>query len=391
MLIYNAQIHTFDDSNTVYENGFVEFDDKIIKIGDMTECPETIFGSGVFNAQGKSVYPGFIDPHSHVGVWGNAEGFEGDDGNETTDPCTPHLRAIDMVNPMDLCFAEAAHAGITTVFCGPGSANPIAGTFIAMKTIGSRQIDNRVIKSPAAIKMAFGENPKMVYRERNEAPVTRMATAAIIREQLFKAKRYLDAINAHLDTDEDAPDLPDYDIKCEALIPLLKGKIAVHAHCHRSDDIFTAMRIADEFNLRLVIIHATDAWLIADELRQSNVQVIVGPVICDRSKPELANHAIACAGILEKSGVDFAICTDHPVVPVQYLPLSCGLAIRAGLSPDKALRSITADAARICGIDDRVGTLEVGKDADFVLFPKKTNFYDVLETPTAVFINGVKI
>jgi imidazolonepropionase-like amidohydrolase len=384
MLIYNAKIFT---PELAFENGFVEFDTKIKGIGSMSDCPS--IGSSDYDAGGAALYPGFIDAHSHVGVWGNAEGFEGDDGNETTDPCTPHLRAIDMVNPTDFCFSEAAAAGITTLFCGPGSANPIAGQFIAMKSIGSKQIDSRVIKSPAAIKMAFGENPKMVYRERSEAPVTRMATAAIIREQLHKAKRYLEAVDLHSAGGEDAPDLPDYDIKCEALLPLLRGEIGVHAHCHRTDDIFTAVRIAREFDLRLVIIHATDSHLIADELRDCKVPVIVGPVICERGKPELMNHTINCAGVLEKSGVDFAICTDHPVVPVQFLPLSCGLAIRGGLSREKALYSITIDAARICGIDDRVGSVEIGKDADFVLFAG--DFYDVLQTPEAVFINGVRI
>jgi imidazolonepropionase-like amidohydrolase len=392
MTIYNAKIYTPD---LLTESGFIRFEDgKITQIGSMSENP-TISGTD-YNADGDCLYPGFIDPHSHVGVWGNAEGFEGDDGNETTDPCTPHLRAIDMINPTDFCFSEAVKAGVTTVFCGPGSANPVAGTFLAMKTAGSQRIDSRVIKSPSAIKLAFGENPKMVYRERNEAPVTRMATAAIIREQLHKAVRYTEAVNAHhnavSEDNEDAPDLPEYDIKCEALLPLLRGEIAIHAHCHRADDIFTAIRIAEEFNLRLVIIHATDSALIADELRKAEIPVIIGPVLCDRGKPELANHSITCTGVLEKAGVDFAICSDHPVVPVQYLPLSAGLAIRGGVSRDKALRAITADAARICGIDERVGSLEVGKDADFVLFsPDKGDFYDVLQVPSAVFINGERV
>ena len=394
MLIYNARIHTLDKNNTIYENGYIEFSKKtecgkfagkITKMGTLLNVPPITDID--YDACGANLYPGFIDPHSHVGVWGNAEGFEGDDGNETTDPCTPHLRAIDMVNPTDYCFTEAANAGITTVMCGPGSANPIAGTFLAMKIAGSQRIDERVIKSIASIKFAFGENPKMVYRERSEAPITRMATAAIIREQLYKAKRYLESIDAHL-ADPDI-DRPDYDMKNESLLPLLRGEINIHAHCHRTDDIFTAIRIAEEFKLKLVIIHATDAALIADELKSADIPVIIGPVICDRSKPELANHSIKTAAILAKKGVNFAICTDHPVVPVQYLPLSTGLAIRAGLDDYSALKAITIDAAKICGIDDCVGSLEVGKDADFVIF--KNNFYDILETPTAVFINGRKI
>jgi imidazolonepropionase-like amidohydrolase len=382
MLIYNAKIHTPD---LVYENGFIEFDSKIKALGDMSDCPKVTKAD--LDAKGSFVYPGFVDPHSHVGVWGNAEGLEGDDGNETTDPCTPHLRAIDMVNPTDHCFTEAARAGVTAVMCGPGSANPIAGAFLAMKTVGCSRIDERVIRSPAAIKFAFGENPKMVYRERNEAPVTRMATAAIIREQLYKAQRYLEAVALSEATPDIEP--PEFDMKCEALLPLLRGEVNMHAHCHRADDIFTAMRIADEFKLKLTVIHATDSALIADELSKANIPVIVGPVICDRSKPELINHCISTTGILNKKGVDFAICTDHPVVPVQYLPLSAGLAIRGGLDKDKALRAITIDAARLCGIDDRVGSLEVGKDADIVMF--SGNFYDILETPEAIFINGEKV
>jgi imidazolonepropionase-like amidohydrolase len=348
----------------------------------MTDCPKT--GKSDYNAQEASVYPGFIDSHSHVGVWGNAEGLEGDDGNETTDPSTPHLRAVDMINPADLCFTEAAKAGVTTVVCGPGSANPISGGFIAMKTVGSPRIDDRIIEPAVAVKFSFGENPKAVYRERSEAPVTRMATAAIIREQLYKSKRYLDSIAAKAADPEE--ELPDFDIKCEALIPLLRGEVRMHAHCHRADDIFTAIRLASEFGLKPVIIHATDSALIADELRQSEVPVIIGPIICERSKPELINHSITCAGILAEKGVKFAICTDHPVVPAQYLPLSAGLAIRGGLSVSEALRAITVNAAQICGIDGRVGSIEFGKDADFAVF--RGDFYDVLETPEAVFIDG---
>ncbi|MCL2071583.1 MAG: amidohydrolase [Oscillospiraceae bacterium] len=385
MIVYNVRIYTLDKANTVYENGFIEFDEKILRIGNMGDCPGITDDD--LNGNGGLLYPGFIDGHSHVGVWGNAEGFEGDDGNESTDPSTPHLRAVDMVNPTDQCFTEAAHAGITTVVCGPGSANPIGGTFAAMKTMGSRRIDDRIIKFPAAVKFAFGENPKMAYRERSESPVTRMAIAAIIREQLYKAKRYLSAVDAH--SKEPDTDLPEYDIKCEALIPLLRGEVKMHAHCHREDDIFTAVRIAEEFELELVIVHATDSELIAEELSKSNIPVIIGPVICERSKPELLSHSITTAGVLAEKGVKFAICTDHPVVPVQYLPLSAGLAIRGGLDVQGALRAITTEAAEICGISDRVGSLQPGKDADLVMF--NGNFYDVLEVPAAVFVDGKRV
>jgi len=389
MLIYNAKILTLDAQNTVYENGFIEFGERIKNIGDMNSCPpisKRAFKTSI-NANGATLLPGFVDAHSHVGVWGNAEGVEGDDGNETTDPCTPHLRALDMVNPTDRCFAEAAAAGITTVMCGPGSANPIGGQFLTLKTAGSKLIDERVMKAPAAIKFAFGENPKMVYRERSEAPVTRMATAAIIREQLFKAQRYMAALEKSQNDTEADP--PEFDMKCEALLPVLRREIPVHAHAHRADDIFTAIRIAKEFNLRLTLVHATEAADIADELLAHDIPAIIGPVLCDRSKPELAQHSIMTAARLERAGASFAIATDHPVIPVQYLPLSAGLAIRGGLSPERALRAITIDAARLCGVDARVGSLEVGKDADIVMVSDE--FYEVTSTPEMVFVNGRKV
>jgi len=382
MIIYNAKIFTADKANTVIENGFVRFDKKILEVGDMSLCPDT---DGGFDARGNAAYPGFVDAHSHIGVWEDASGFECDDGNEVADPCSPHLRAIDTVNPRDKCFSEAAEAGVTTAAAGPGSANAIGGEFLIMKTFGSPRIDGRVIKSPAAIKFAFGENPKYAYSGRDESPKTRMATAAIIREQLYKAKRYLETAERR-NADPDA-DLPEYDVKCEALLPLLKREIPMHAHCHRADDIFTALRIAEEFGVDIVLIHATDAALIAEEL--TGQRIVLGPLLCDRAKPELGNHSIKTACALKKSGVKFAICTDHPEVPAQYLPLTAGLAIRGGLSEADALRAITINAAEILGIADRVGSIEVGKDADFSVFEGK--FYGVLETPKAVFIDGVKI
>ncbi|MCL1832197.1 MAG: amidohydrolase family protein [Oscillospiraceae bacterium] len=388
MTVYNAKIHTLDAANAVYENGYITFDERIIQVGDMRDCPTLTDVD--YDAQGGTLLPGFVDSHAHVGVWGNAEGGEGDDGNESTDPCTPQVRALDMVNPLDRCFAEAAQGGVTTVLCGPGSTNPIAGQCIALKTAGSPRIDARVFKDNAAMKFAFGENPKMVYRERNESPVTRMGTASLVREQLFKARRYLSDTDKYAANPDDN-DRPEFDMKCEALLPVLRREIAVHAHAHRADDIFTAVRIAKEFELRLVIVHATESAAIADELREAGVPAIIGPILCERSKPELAGLSINTGGTLAAKGVDFAIATDHPVVPVQYLPLTAGLAIRGGLAVDKALRAITVDAARLCGIDDRVGSLEHGKDADFVLFAQDEQFYDVLTTPETVFIDGIKV
>lgn len=386
MLIYNAKIITM--TGTDYENGYILTDgDKIADVGDMSSLSIGISENDI-NAEGKTVYPGFIDCHSHIGVWEDGLGFEGADGNEETDPATPNLRALEAINPMDRCFDEAARAGVTAVVNGMGSANAIGGTFLAMKTAGSRRIDKRIIKEPVAVKFALGENPKSVYNDKDSAPITRMATAAIIREQLSKAKRYLDDYidyESSLGT-EDELDRPDYDAKCEALLPLLKREIPAHFHCHRADDIFTAIRLATEFNLDYVLIHATEGHLIADELKEEGCRVVVGPVLCDRSKPELKNHTIGTAAALHKAGVPFAICTDHPVVPEQYLPLSAGLAVRGGLDRYEALKAITVNPAEIAGIADRVGSIEVGKDADLVLF--SADPLEVLTTPDMVIING---
>jgi len=385
MKIYNAKIFTVNSANTVIENGFALFNGKILEVGEMSACPE--IDDNDYDARGANVYPGLIDAHTHIGVWEDASGFECDDGNEISDPCSPQLRAVDMVNPRDGCFSEAAKAGVTTVAVGPGSANVISGSFLTMKTFGEERIDKRLIKSPSAIKFSFGENPKYSYSARDESPKTRMATAALIREQLYKAKRYLETTERHNKDDE--IDLPEYDIKCEALLPLLKGEIPMQAHCHRADDIFTAIRIAREFNLAITLIHATDAALIAEELAKEKIPVILGPLLCDRGKPELANHSIKTAAVLKEKGVTFAICTDHPEVPAQFLPLSAGIAVRGGLGEEDALRAVTINAARICGVQNRAGSIEKGKDADFVIFGGK--FFDVLETPKAVFINGVRI
>ena len=386
MLIYNAKIYTM--AGEPLENGFLRIENgKIAEIGKMTEL-KTPPKSGDYNAYGLNVYPGFIDSHCHIGMWEDGLGFEGDDGNEVTDPSTPQLRAIDAVNPDDFCFTEAVKGGVTTVITGMGSANPIGGEFLAMKTYGSRRIDKRILKAPIAVKFALGENPKRSYNDRDETPVTRMATAAVIREQLYKAKRYLQDLidyESSLGTgDELTP--PDYDIKCESLIPLLKGKVKAHFHCHRADDIFTAIRLAKEFGLDYVLVHATDGSLIADELAEDKAPCIIGPVIADRCKPELRNQTIENAAKLHRAGVDVAICTDHPENPVQYLTLGAGIAIRGGLDKYAALEAITAAPARICGISDRVGTLEVGKDADVVV--TEGEFYDVLCKTRLVLVNG---
>lgn len=362
MLILNAAIHTM--AGPVLENGWLRTEaNKIAALGAMPAAPKD--GEDVFDVHGAGVYPGMIDAHTHLGMWEDGLTFEGDDGNEETDPVTPQLRAIDAVNPLDRCFSEALAAGVTTVVTGPGSANPIGGQLAAIKTYGSC-IDEMIVKAPVAMKMALGENPKSVYHGKNQTPSTRMATASLIREELFKARRYLED-RERAETDEDF-DPPEFDMKAEALIPALKGEIEVHFHAHRADDIFTAVRIAKEFHLNYVIVHGTEGYMIADELKQEGTRVLAGPFLCDRSKPELRNLTPKNPGIISAKGIPTAIITDHPVIPLQYLATCAGLAVREGMEEEEALKAITINPAKICGIDDKVGSIEVGKDADLVVF-----------------------
>ena len=390
MLIYNAKIYTMGDAGVI-DNGFILTEKgKIARVGKMTEL-ETPPTREDFNAFGMNVYPGFIDVHTHLGMWEDGLGFEGADGNEITDPATPQLRAIDGVNPNDYCFLEGAKAGVTTVLTGVGSANPVGGEFVAMKTFGSRRIDKRIVRSPAAIKFALGENPKKCYNDRDETPTTRLATAAVIREQLYKTRRYMQDIvdyESSLGTENEGS-MPDYDMKCEALIPLLKGKVRAHFHCHRADDIFTAVRIANEFEIKCVLIHATEGGLIADELKEDGFPCVVGPIIADRCKPELSRQSIQNAALLHKAGIEVAICTDHPENPIQYLPLAAGVCIKGGLDKEAALAAITINAAKIAGIEDRVGSIEVGKDADIAVM--NGEFYDVLTTVELVLVDGEEV
>lgn len=362
MLIINGIVHTMDGQTI--PRGFVAVSGgKIARVGAMEDCPANWEGETV-DAGGDHVLPGFIDAHSHLGMFGDAVGFEGDDGNEATDPCTPHLRAIDGVNPMDRCFRDARLAGVTTVLTGPGSANPISGQFVAMKTAG-RWLDDMVIKAPAAMKLALGENPKLTYHERHEGPITRMATAAVIRENLAKAVEYRDKLErAAADPDEEKPE---FDAKLEALLPVVRRELPVHIHAHRADDIATGIRICKEFGLEYVIVHGTEGHLIANELAREGARVITGPCLGDRSKPELANMSLETPVLLAMAGVKIAICTDHPETPVQYLPLCAAMAVKGGLPADAALAAITIWAAEIGGVAHRVGSLTPGKDGDVVV------------------------
>jgi len=373
MLIINGNILTMADRKEQqgkegpvlsYENGYILVEnDKIRAVGPMSECPED---TEKIDANGRYVLPGLVDAHTHIGILEDSVGFEGDDANETTDPVTPHLRAIDGIYHTDRSFEEARQWGVTTVISGPGSGNVICGQFAALKTYG-RSVDEMIIKEPCALKVAFGENPKSVYHEKNHAPSTRMATAAIFREQLFKAREYMEAWEDYL-KDKEENDKPEFDMRLEAIIPALKRELIVKVHAHRADDILTAIRIAKEFNLDITIDHCTEGYLITDILKENKVKVILGPMLTDRSKIELRNQCIGAPGILAKAGIPVAIMTDHPCVPIQHLLLCAAVAVREGMDEEDALRAITINAAKTARIENRVGSLEAGKDADIVIF-----------------------
>ena len=365
VLIKNAKILTMAEKS--YDNGFIIVDgSKIVELGDMKNVPEASETDTVIDAEGMYLLPGLIDSHCHIGMAEDSVGFEGDDVNEMTDPVPPQLRAIDGIYHGDKAFEEAYQNGITTVVTGPGSANVIGGQFAALKTYG-RTVDDMIIKAPCAMKIAFGENPKTVYNEKHQLPTTRMATAALLREQLYKAKEYLEAIEK-FENDKEENDKPEFDIKLEALVPVIKGELVVKAHAHRADDIFTAIRIAKEFNLDMTLDHCTEGWLIPDKIKQSGYDVILGPILTDRSKIELKNQTTKAPGILSKAGIDVAIMSDHPCVSAQHLVLCASLAVRDGMAEEDALKAITINAAKSVRLESRIGSLEAGKDADMVLY-----------------------
>lgn len=384
MYLLNGVVHPMD--GPVIPRGFVAVEGgRIAQVGPMDRLPSSPEGE-LLDVKGGHILPGLIDAHCHLGMFGNALGFEGDDGNESTDPCTPNLRAIDAINPLDRCFEEARAGGVTAVVTGPGSSNPIAGQSAAIKTSG-RWVDQMVLLAPCAMKLALGENPKSAYSERKETPVTRMATAALIREQLSKAREYRDkGRRAAGDADAEAPD---YDAKLDALVPVLEGALPVHIHAHRADDIVTAIRICREFGLRYVIVHGTEGHLIADLLADRSAGVITGPSLTDRSKPELAGQTLENPALLARAGVKVAICTDHPETPIQFLPLCAAMAVRGGMSPEDALKAITVNAAELAGIAHRVGTLTPGKDADLTVW--EGHPLDWSSRVRGVWIDGVRV
>lgn len=380
-LIKNARILT--GTGEIIENGQIAFDKKIQYVG--TNFNGT--ADEVIDATGYVVTPGLIDSHCHVGLFGDSLGFEGADANEDSDPITPQLRAIDGINPQDRAFKDAINAGVTTVVTGPGSANPIGGQFAAIKTYGVC-VDDMVIKAPCAMKMALGENPKTVYNDKNQAPITRMGTISVIRDALFKAVNYRDDWDEYHE-DEEETDKPEFDMKLEALLPVINREVPVKFHAHRADDICSAIRVAKEFDLNFTIEHCSDGDIVADILKREGVAVNLGPTLTDRSKPELKNLSFATYKKLSDMGLDVSIITDHPEITIENLPLCAALAVSNGMDDGKALSAITYTAAKNCGIEDRVGSLKVGMDADIAIFTAPPTEFN--SKCVSVFINGQTI
>jgi len=345
-------------------------------------------GAQVVDAAGSWVLPGFIEAHGHVGVSEEAEGWAGEDTNEMTEPVTAHVRAIDAINPADMGFRDAISGGVLAVNVNPGSGNPIGGQTVALKCWG-RTVDEMALRQPSGMKSALGENPKRVYGEQKKTPSTRLGTAAVIRGALVAAANYLERIDAEQRKPETERKPVDRDLKLEALALVLRRQIPWRQHCHRADDIATAIRIADEFGYDLVIDHGTEAHLLADIIAARGIPVIIGPLLTSRSKVELRNRSLANPGRLAKAGVTIAITTDHPVVPVNFLAHQAALAVKDGLDRETALRALTINPARIAGIEDRLGSIEPGKDADLVIWSGDP--LDVLSRAVRVFIDGAEI
>lgn len=362
LVIINGKIKTMEDRD--YEDGYVRIEQgRISAVGDMRECDRNLLKSRkdiqVIDAKGNLVMPGIIEAHCHMGITEEKKGMEGDDCNENVDPITPYLRAIDAINPMDAAFHDALQAGITSAMIGPGSANVVGGQFAFLKTHG-RCIDRMIVKAPAAMKVAFGENPKVNYSGQGNSPATRMAIASMLREELTKAKEYQKKRQSNPE------EISDFRYEC--WLPVLKGEIPIKAHAHRADDILTAVRIAKEFGLRMTIDHCSEGHLIMEELKAAGFPAIVGPDMASRNKIEVKNMAFKTAGLLSQNGILTAITTDHPVSMIQFLPICAGLAVKAGMDKEEGLKAITINAARICNVADRVGSLVVGKDADIAIF-----------------------
>lgn len=350
ILIRNGLLYTMEANEAIHGDLLID-QGKILQISNHIQPTERM---QIIDASGLRVYPGFIDAHSHIGISEEKKTGQGDECNEGTNPVTPCMRAIDAVNPMDSAFHNALAAGVTGVMVGPGSSNPIGGQFAFIKTHG-RCIDDMIVMAPSAIKLAFGENPMSCYGPNGNMPSTRMGIASLIREELTLAQQYFNSGSTGR-----------FGMECYR--ELFERRIPLKAHVHRADDIFTAMRITREFHLDLTLDHCTEGHLIAEEIAQSGFCAIVGPSLTSRSKNEVSLSDFKTPGILQKAGVMVALTTDHPVSRIQHLPLCAGLAAKEGMGAWGALRAITIDAARICRVEHRLGSLKPGKDADIVLY-----------------------
>lgn len=368
LAVANGKILTM--TGRVFQKGTILINQgKIVAMGENILIPK---GVDVINAQGKVVMPGLIDAHCHVGIAEEVYQIEGDDLNEGTNPVTPHLRALDGINPTDLAFDDAVRGGITTIGVAPGSANVIGGQVVVLKTYG-QMVDQMIVKEPAGLKIAFGENPKRVYGENKKMPQTRMAVAGMLREIFVKTQNY-------------AATPKERDIMLEPIVQVIKKEISLHAHAHRLDDIMTAVRISREFEMPLIIVHGTDSHKMAEDLAAWGIPVLSGPHLVSRAKVEMKDKTWKTPGLLVQAGVKVALITDHPVIPIQYLPLCASFAVRAGMSEENALKSITITPAEILGIAHRVGSLAEGKDADILIVSGSIlSMESVVET---VIING---
>ncbi len=370
LLIQNGLLYTMESEGTILA-------DLLMKEGKIIEISKNIAPTErmqVFQAEGMRVFPGFIDAHSHIGISEEKVTGQLDESNEGTNPITPYIRAIDAINPMDSAFHNAIAVGITGVMVGPGSSNAIGGQFAFIKTDG-RCIDDMVVLAPAAMKIAFGENPMTTYGMNGNIPSTRMGIASLIRQELFQARQYF---NGNQEGQEN--------FTMECYREVIEGKIPLKAHVHRADDILTAIRIAKEFELGITLDHCTEGHLIAEEIAKSGYPAIVGPSLASRTKEEVSLSDFKTAGILQTAGVVVALTTDHPVSRIQYLPLCAGLAVKEGMDEMGAIRAITIDAARICRVEHRLGSLKVGKDADIVIYDG--NPLEIASAVCATIING---
>ncbi|HUY99949.1 MAG TPA: amidohydrolase [Thermomicrobiaceae bacterium] len=351
---------------------------KIVDVGERIAIPSA---AEIIDAAGRVVMPGFVESHSHVGIWGDGTAWEGRDFNETSEPVTPHMRAIDGINPQDMAFRDVLAAGVTTLLTGPGSANLIGGEWAAIKPVGTI-VEDMVLRYPCGLKMALGENPKRVYGDQRKSPVTRMGEAALIRESLVRAQHYAGAVER---AERVGGSPPDRDLRLEPLLRALRREERTRIHAHAAQDIVTAVRLSREFGLDPVIEHATEGFRVADFLAREGVPVSVGPFHVGRPKIEMAPMTLRNPAILADAGVTVAIHMDA-TASTAYLPIYAGLAVREGMAEEAALKAITINAAIVSGVADRVGSLERGKDADVIILSGHP--FDLMTRVEQVIIDG---